>query len=110
MDRQQASAGQAGRQTGEVKQTGMRPAKHTETDRQAGRQVINYTQGEAGRHPNLSPSVPRQRATSGLSEAVAATPGPECVQGGEEGGGRGGCGESSPAAPPTEQLAPPQRE
>lgn len=75
-------------------QAGSQPGKHTETGRQADRQTGRQTESQAGcqLHSGRSRQTFEPRAHQslgrgspvGLPEAVAASPAPERVQGGEE--------------------------
>lgn len=113
MDRQQARAGQAGRQKKSSEQAGGQPGRRTDTqtDRQTARQ--EGCQSHSGRssqtlEPQAHQSLSRETPV-GPAEAAAAISAPGRGRACAGLGGRGGCGEISPPAPPTAQPAPPQR-
>lgn len=95
-DRSQAkqTAGQPGRQAGRRRQTDSCAA-------------VSHTQEEAGRPSDPEPVSHLAETPAGPPEAASAVGAPAACAGW---GGRGGCGEPLPQAPPTERPAPPPRE
>lgn len=109
-DSRQRLVKQADRQEKSSEQADGQPDRHTDTqtDRQTARpKAVSRTQGEAGRHLNPEPISHSAERASRSSTGSGCHLCPSACAGL---GGRGGCGESSPPAPPTEQLAPPQRQ
>lgn len=85
------------------------PAGQTGREAQADRQLrgCQSTQEEAGRPSDPEPVSHLAETPAGPPEAASAVGAPAACAGW---GGRGGCGEPLPQAPPTERPAPPPRE